>query len=404
MKDLESLILSWKQEPSSTYNTWFHWEERLKNFRSIRSGLLKIIDEIEADRFGRAYRNSSLETVLHSITEQKQIFKGADHAFIWKPKLRIPDIYEDRENQQAFGRFLHSCFECCRHEKDLENHVLHLSEKKIKGLGPALMNLLYFLHPTIILPSNTAILKGYNLIFNTNIKLGSWSDYLTMRMNVQKFNEKYSNHFSNDLGAVAGFLFDIGKAGSSKGEVFPESEVKHSPTKKKNQTDDLDHTNVQGFLRDIGLALGHKVWIASNDRNRPFNGGRLYEGCLEKLPESLKVIKHIDAISLIDVLWLEEDKIVAAFEVEHSTSIYSGLLRMLDLANSEIGENLKGIFLVAPDKRELEVQAQMSRPSFQMIKNLHVRYLGYSALSSHKDSIIQFGESLKALEKISVLL
>jgi len=40
MKDLESLILSWKQEPSSTYNTWFHWEERLKNFRSIRSGLL----------------------------------------------------------------------------------------------------------------------------------------------------------------------------------------------------------------------------------------------------------------------------------------------------------------------------------------------------------------------------
>ncbi|MBY0518144.1 MAG: type II restriction endonuclease [Bacteriovoracaceae bacterium] len=404
MKDIESLILSWKQEPGSTYNTWFHWEERLKNFRSIRSGLLKIIDEIESDKFGRAYRDSSLETVLHSITEQKQIFKGADHAFIWKPKLRIPDIYEDRENQIAFGRFLHSCFECCKHEKDLENHVLELSEKKIKGLGPALMNLLYFLHPTIVLPSNTAILKGYNLIFNTNIKLGSWNDYLTMRMNTQKFNEKNSKHFSNDLGAIAGFLFDMGKASATKENVITESEIKHSPTKKKVQADDLDHTNVQGFLRDIGLALGHKVWIASNDRNRPFNGGRLYEGCLEKLPDKLKINKHIDAISLIDVLWLEEDKIVAAFEVEHSTSIYSGLLRMLDLANSEIDDNLKGIFLVAPDKRELEVQAQMSRPSFQMIKNLHVRYLRYNALSSHKDSIIQFGESLKALEKISVLL
>jgi hypothetical protein len=38
--------------------------------------------------------------------------------------------------------------------------------------------------------------------------------------------------------------------------------------------------------------------------------------------------------SLIDVLWVskESGKIVAAFEVEHSTSIYSGIVRMLDLA------------------------------------------------------------------------
>lgn len=400
MNDIEKIIITWKEDPGSTFNTWFHWEERLKNFRSIRRGLQKIIDEVESDSFGQAYRESSLESVLHSVTEQKQIFKGADHAFIWKPKLRIPDIYENRENQLAFGRFLHSCFECCKCEKDLEEHVLTLSERKIKGLGPALMNLLYFLHPTIILPSNTAILKGYNLIFNTNIKLGSWNDYLTMRLNVQKFNEKHSKHFSNDLGAVAGFLFDMGKTGLSN-EVKTERAVKHVPSKKLAGTDDLDHTNIQGIIRDIGLALGHEVWVATNDRNRPYKNGRLYEGCLEKLPETLKNKSHFDLISLIDVLWLEKDQIVAAFEVEHSTSIYSGLLRMLDLANSEMGENLKGIYLVAPDKRELEVQAQVARPSFQMIKNLNVRYLRYSHLDSHKESIMKFGESLKALEKIS---
>lgn len=404
MNNVENLIQTWKQDKNSTYHTWFHWEERLKNFRSIRTGLIKIIDEIESDKFGRSYRESSLETVLHCVTEQKQIFKGADHAFIWKPKLRIPDIYENRDNQIAFGRFLHSCFECCKCDADLEKHILELSDKKIKGLGPAVMNLLYFIHPTIILPSNTSILKGYNLIFNTNVKLGSWKDYLALRLNVYEFNKRFSNHFSNDLGAVAGFLFDMGKADLSKDLVRNEIAIDHIPIKKNNASDELDHTNVQGFLRDIGLALGHSVWIASNDRNRQYNGGRLYEGCLNKLPENLLNSPHKETISLIDVLWLEGEDVVASFEVEHSTSIYSGLLRMLDLANSKLGEKLRAIYLVAPDKRELEVQAQMARPSFQLIRGLNVRYLRYSDLKDQKESIIKFGESLKSLEKISTPL
>lgn len=53
-----------------------------------------MVAEIEVDTFGNVYKGSSLETVVKSITEQRQIFRGADHAFLWKPKLRIPDIYE----------------------------------------------------------------------------------------------------------------------------------------------------------------------------------------------------------------------------------------------------------------------------------------------------------------------
>ena len=40
-------------------------------------------------------------------------------------------------------------------------------------------------------------------------------------------------------------------------------------------------------------------------------------------------------IELIDVLWLESDAIIAAFEVEHTTAIYSGLLRMSDLVSMQ---------------------------------------------------------------------
>jgi len=38
-------------------------------------------------------------------------------------------------------------------------------------------------------------------------------------------------------------------------------------------------------------------------------------------------------IELTDVLWLDGDAIVAAFGIESTTSIYSGMLRMSDVGN-----------------------------------------------------------------------
>lgn len=58
---------------------------------------------------GNASRSSSLATVVASIAEQHQISKGTDYAFLWKPKLRIPDIYEHPANQRAFAKLLDSC-------------------------------------------------------------------------------------------------------------------------------------------------------------------------------------------------------------------------------------------------------------------------------------------------------
>src|SRR5574338_1332975 len=100
---LALLIDRLKADPHGTYNAWFLWEERLKNFRSTRRGLAQVVRDIDAGTFGNAYRSSSLETVVGSVAEQRQIFKGADHAFLWKPKLRIPDIYENPNHQRAFA-------------------------------------------------------------------------------------------------------------------------------------------------------------------------------------------------------------------------------------------------------------------------------------------------------------
>ncbi len=206
---LKRLIETWRDDPSATYRSWFLWEERLKNFRSIRRGLTLVVEQIAAGSFGNLYKGSSLEVAVKSVAEQRQIFKGADHAFLWKPKLRIPDIYESPENQRALGRFLDSCA-CCTTESQMLDAIAALDRCRIKGLGPAAANLLYFLHPTIAPPFNTAIVKGYNAVTGAKVKLGRWPDYLAMRLGMLRINAQYRNLLSNDLGALAGFLFDVG--------------------------------------------------------------------------------------------------------------------------------------------------------------------------------------------------
>ena len=415
---IRELIVRWREDASGTYRTWFLWDQRLKNFRSIRRGLSIVVSEIDKRTFGTAYRGSSLETVVHSIAEQRQIFRGADHAFLWKPKLRIPDIYEDDGNQIAFGKFLDTCI-CCTNGDEIVTAIQTLDAHKIKGLGPAAANLLYFLHPTLAVPFNTAIVKGYNALMNANVKLGSWTAYLAMREGVLRFNQQYRTLLSNDLGAVAGLLFEIG---SERYTVPPRDDSEDArrawetdlqkvraesaaSLKMRTKADEQDrtHTEVQGWLRDLGLSLGYEVWIASNDQSRQFRDAKLGDHCLTQLPASLQNEPGIEAIRLIDVLWIQSNGggVIAAFEVEHTTSIYSGIVRMLDLAMGTSQAGLHGMFLVAPDDREHEVRAQMRRPAFQQIGDRGIRYLSYSELEKHRDTIARFGEGMKGIMAIS---
>lgn len=147
---------------------------------------------------------TSLETVLNSIAEQRQVFKGADHAFMWKPKLRIPDICESR-------------------------------------------------YP---LP-------------------GRESDSSVAR-------------WRPDLDQVR-----AESAAASKAVAAP-SEADHT------------HTEIQGCLRDLGLALGFQVWIASNDGARSYKEGRLSDGCLDRSPAALAEAGAADTIRIIHVLWIEQ--------------------------------------------------------------------------------------------------
>jgi type II restriction enzyme len=415
---LRHLILRWKDDPGATYRTWFLWEERLKNFRSIRRGLQQVISDIAAGTFGNMYRGSSLETVVRSIAEQRQLFKGADHAFLWKPKLRIPDIYENPDNQRAFGTFLDVCL-CCGSGDTLVEAIHTLDRRSIKGLGPAVANLLYFLHPTLVPPFNTAMVNGYNAITGSKVKLGRWSDYLAMRDGILRLNATHRDLLSNDLGAIAGLFFDVGsgrysappREGDGAARAVWESDllrvreeaVKFAKARAAADAGDQSHAEIQSWLRDLGHSLGFDVWIASNDQSRIVDGKPLATGCCRELPSHVTSADGVDAVRLIDVLWLDRTAfhVAAGFEVEHSTSIYSGIVRLLDLALGVPEQAIGGLFLVAPDDREEEVRAQLQRPAFRSVANLKIRFLAYGDLMRDREAIGRFGRGLEPIEKIA---
>jgi hypothetical protein len=126
------------------------------------------------------------------------------------------------------------------------------------------------------------------------------------------------------------------------------------------------HTTAQSELVQLGRIVGCDAWVASNDQSKRHEGRSISEGCLKSLPGMGLSEEATRRISLIDVIWLQHKAPVAAFEIEASTSIYSGLLRMADLLSVTPALNIK-IYIVAPKIRRDKVMSELGRPTFRKI-------------------------------------
>jgi hypothetical protein len=145
-----------------------------------------------------------------------------------------------------------------------------------------------------------------------------------------------------------------------------DSEQAEGRTKAEASASTTRHTEMQYHLMTLGGEMGLDLWVARNDRSRRWNGTALGDlpGVIQELPTQFNEATN-RTIELIDVLWLKGNSIVAAFEVECTTSIYSGLLRMSDLL--ALQPNLEiNLFLVAPDERRDKVKQEILRPTFSL--------------------------------------
>src|SRR5439155_13997397 len=186
------------------------------------------------------------------------------------------------------------------------------------------------------------------------------------------------------------------KRGDKVQEVAEQEEYKTAPLRDEEFAAVLerqlsDHLRMQWLLLKMGRQAGEKVWAPKNDQQRitaEYNFGDFAETFAAGLDTQVKYVENID------VVWKEEFRIDAAFEIENSTSIYSGLLRFADL--TMVAPNtVYPMFIVAPGERRQRVREQLARPSFRHL-GIHekVRYLSYEKVNEIEDF---FGEAKAGL-------
>jgi hypothetical protein len=160
------------------------------------------------------------------------------------------------------------------------------------------------------------------------------------------------------------------------------SDAPQAPVVEESVVSTTRHTEIQYHLLKLGAEMGLDVWVARNDRSRTWNGETLGEmsRILSELPTQFNDATT-RTIELIDVLWLKGNSIVAAFEVESTTSIYSGLLRMSDLLALQPNLDIR-LYLVAPDERRIKVAQEILRPTFSLRDRPLPEICGYLPFST----------------------
>lgn len=140
---------------------------------------------------------------------------------------------------------------------------------------------------------------------------------------------------------------------------------------------------IQALLARIGAIMGMNIWIPRNDRQAVrANLGEFEHALLEILPLNYDETT-LKTIEQIDVIWLKGRSIIRAFEVEHTTSIYSGILRMADLLALQPNMDIR-LHIVAPEHRKAKVFDEIRRPVFSLLEkgplSENCTYLSYDSL------------------------
>jgi len=185
-------------------------------------------------------------------------------------------------------------------------------------------------------------------------------------------------------------LYESVKAGLV---TVPESDVEESIAVEP-EVEEITHEEIQLLLLKLGSDLGLSVWVARNDRNKEYNGipFQSIPNLLSQLPIRFDEASN-RTIELIDVLWLDGDSIVAAFEVEHTSAIYSGLLRMADLITMQPMIKIN-LYVVAPENRRDKVMAEVNRPTFAKLRQPLPQICKFIAYSDLKNEIEQMGHRI----------
>ncbi len=142
---------------------------------------------------------------------------------------------------------------------------------------------------------------------------------------------------------------------------------------------------IQATIARIGVEMGFRIWVPKSDKQKILNElpKDIHGAFLEVLPLNYDDTT-LRTIEQIDVIWLKGRSMSRAFEVEHTTAIYSGILRMADLLALQPNMDIR-LHIVAPSEKREKVLREIKRPVFSLLDRGPLyescSYLPYEAIS-----------------------
>ncbi|MDO9154274.1 MAG: hypothetical protein Q7U47_11355 [Paludibacter sp.] len=149
---------------------------------------------------------------------------------------------------------------------------------------------------------------------------------------------------------------------------------------------ELTHTDVQAKLLLIGSYLNFRTYTPDKSKFSTVYKNKLGDISTElDVPEGSIPSISLETVKLIDVIWFDDEGYPThAFEVEHSTDVTKGLLRLYQSHKLRIK-----MFIISNQKNKFETE--VSKMPFVKIKNEFI-FKNYDELEAFFESVKKFKE------------
>lgn len=143
----------------------------------------------------------------------------------------------------------------------------------------------------------------------------------------------------------------------------------------------VSHADAQAKLILVGSYLGYRTYTP--DRSQKSIYGMLGELCSEQsVPEEYLAKKKIDEIRNIDVIWFNDEGLPThGFEVEHTTDVTKGLLRLYQAS----GLSIK-MFVIAQEETRGKFERERKKDPFRKIRDQYI-FKNYQELDEFFESV-----------------
>ena len=150
----------------------------------------------------------------------------------------------------------------------------------------------------------------------------------------------------------------------------------------------LSHWDAIGILLELGNLLGYDTYTADPAKQCNALKKSLGEIALLKGIPPFTYQKLLDTVKNVDVIWFKDEFPAHCFEVEHTTGVTVGLLRLYQIRNFTNAR----FFVVAPANIINRFQTEIAKDPFYKVKNRY-RFKSY-------EDLVLFLDRAKAYHKV----